>query len=166
MPSKTAPKGYSGLQIGLHWAVAALILIQFLGSEGIEEAWDKVREGGAAITTSGVVLHIGVGVAVLAFAAWRLLLRKTRGAPELPSEEPAPLRFIAAATHVLLYLLMIALPISGSLAWFGGVDQAIYAHLIGKTVLLVLIGLHVAGAFFQQFVLKTGIMTRMAVPRD
>lgn len=166
MPAKPRPQGYSGLQIGLHWAVALLILIQFLGAEGIEEAWDAVRDGGAAVTTSGVVLHIGVGIAVLALALWRIALRATRGAPDLPAEEPAPLRFIAAATHALIYVLLIGLPISGALAWFGGVDPAIYVHRIGKTVLLVLIGLHVAGAFFQQFVLKTGVLTRMAVPRD
>jgi cytochrome b561 len=166
MASKTAPQGFSGLQIGLHWAVALLILIQFLASEGIEEAWDTIRDGGAAVTSSTVILHIGVGFAVLAFAAWRLWLRKTRGAPSAPAEEPVPLRFLAAATHALLYALLIILPISGSMAWFGGVDPAIYVHVIGKTVLLVLIGLHVAGAFFQHFVLKTGVLTRMAVPRD
>ncbi len=81
-----------------------------------------------------MLLHIVVGFAILALAAWRIVLRATRGAPELPREEPAPLRFIAAATHGLIYLLLVGLPISGAMAWFGGVDPAIYVHLIGKTV--------------------------------
>jgi cytochrome b561 len=55
---------------------------------------------------------------------WRLLHRP----PELPAGVPAWQRSLAAATHVLLYLLMIVVPLSGWLmssakgfqtVWFG-----------------------------------------------
>lgn len=167
MATKTERKGYSGLQIALHWAVAALVLIQFLADEPISQAWRALRRGDAAVETgSGVLLHIACGVAVLLLVIWRLALRHTRGAPRLPAEEPAALRFVAAATHIGMYLLLVLLPLSGAVAWFGGVGAAGEVHEIAKTVLLVLVVLHVAGAFFQQFVLKTNILSRMAVAED
>lgn len=166
MSVATKPSGYSALQIGLHWAIVLLVLIQYLGHEGIEHAWDAVRDSGTAETSSLVVLHIGAGALIFAFTLWRLWLRFTRGAPPLPAEEPAPLRLLASATHVLIYGLLIGMLISGFIAWFAGVEQAGAAHALATNVLLALVALHVAGAFFQQFVLKTGVLTRMAVPRD
>lgn len=166
MAATAKPNGYSGLQIGLHWAVVLLVILQFLASEGIENAWDTVRDGGAAQTTSTVLLHIGAGALIFVFTLWRLWLRFTRGAPPLPEKDPAPLRVLASVTHVLIYVLLIGMPISGSVAWFAGIEQAGAAHALAKNVLLALVVLHVVGAFFQQFVLKTNVLTRMAVPQD
>lgn len=166
MMSTPKPKGYSGLQIGLHWAVAMLVVIQFLGHDGIEHAWDAFRDGEAALVTSTVVLHIGTGATILLLALWRLWLRNTRGVPGLPEKEPAALRFVARATHILIYVLLIGLPVSGALAWFGGVGPAAVAHSRATTVLLVLVGLHVVGAFYQQMALKTNVLTRIVVADD
>jgi cytochrome b561 len=58
----------------------------------------------------------------------RLGWRLTHQAPELPATTPARQRSLASAMHVLLYLLMIAVPLSGWLmssakgfqtVWFG-----------------------------------------------
>jgi cytochrome b561 len=166
MAGTSKPSGYSGLQIGLHWAVAMLVVIQFLGHDGIEHAWDAVSDGATAATSSTVLLHVGAGASIFVLSLWRLWLRLTRGAPPLPEKEPAPLRFVASATHILFYVLLIGMPMSGSLAWFAGIEQAAAAHGLATNVLLALLALHVAGAFFQQFVLKTQVLTRMAVPQD
>ncbi|NHX28119.1 cytochrome B, partial [Escherichia coli] len=40
------PKGYSRTQIRLHWIVAGLIALQFLLSDCIGEAWEKIEHGG------------------------------------------------------------------------------------------------------------------------
>ncbi len=163
----STPRGYSALQIGLHWIVAALVALQFLASEGIESAWRAfVRQQPVEPWSVGVVLHVTAGLLILAFVIWRITLRLTRGAPASPDGEPRIMRIIAHATHGLLYLLLIGLPISGSAAWFLGVEPAIAAHLLGKTVLLVLIGLHVAGALFQQFVMRSDVLKRMLVTAD
>ena len=37
--------GYSRLQIALHWAIAALIVANYLISEGMEDAFDGMMEG-------------------------------------------------------------------------------------------------------------------------
>ncbi|MBL8584954.1 MAG: cytochrome b [Rhizobiaceae bacterium] len=160
-------KGYSGLQIGLHWLVAALVLLQFLAADGIEHAWDAFRDGTAAGDLKLAYLHIVVGWIIFALVVWRIVVRLSRGGPELPANEPKLLKIVAHATHGLLYVILLALPVSGSVAWFLGVTPAAGAHVIGKTVLLVLIGLHVAGALFQHFALRSDVLMRMlqAEPR-
>jgi cytochrome b561 len=72
---------------------------------------------------------------------------------------------IATGTHLGLYLVLLLTAASGSVAWFGGVETAGDVHEAMTTVLLILVGLHVAGALYQQFVLKTNIMDRMRTPR-
>ena len=49
-------------------------------------------------------------------------------------------------------------------AWFLVSDEAAEAHEVLKSVLLVIVVLHVAAALFHQFVLKTGLMQRMWKP--
>ncbi len=73
---------------------------------------------------------------------------------------------MAKATHFLIYALIIGMPISGAVAWFGGVPGAAAAHVLAKSVLLVLVILHVAGALFQQFLLKSNVLTRMVMSQD
>lgn len=156
-------QGYSGLQIALHWSVAGLVLLQFLAAGGMEEAWDAFRDGTGA-PAEGMrfaYLHVVVGWTIFALVAWRIGLRLARGAPALPANEPAVLRIVAHATHGLLYLILLALPFSGSVAWFLGVGPAAEAHGVGKTLLLVLIGLHIAGALFQQFAMRSNVLMRM-----
>lgn len=161
------PKGYSATQIGLHWAVALLVLVQFLNNGAIGAAWRALRRGDAEVPGGFLVAaHVFVGIAILVFALWRITLRVTRGAPPAPAEEPRPLRLIAAATHGLLYLLLLAVPFSGLAAWFGGVAPAAGAHEVLKTALMLIVFLHIAGALYQRFVLKSDVVTRMLRPAD
>lgn len=162
-----APKGYSRLQIALHWIIALLIAVQILYHDPMEEAWDAVRDGLAvpAEVTFGVTVHVVVGVSVLLLALLRLGVRFTHGAPALPAEEPAPLRLAANATHVVLYILMIAIPLGGLAAWVGGVKPAAGIHGLAANVLFWLVVLHILGALYQRFVLKSDVMTRMVTPQ-
>lgn len=157
----SAPKGYSATQIGLHWAVALLFLMQFLLSDGIEGAWRAISRGEAAPADGGSPwVHIVPGVLILILALWRLALRFGRGVPEAP-EGPALQRMAGEAVHWALYLVMILLPVSGAVAWFGGVSAAGEAHQLLKMLALVLIGLHVLAALYHQYVVKDGLIRRM-----
>ena len=60
---------------------------------------------------------------------------------------------------------MIFLPVTGIATWFGGSALADTIHTTLKFPLLLLFLLHVLGALFQQFVLKTGLMQRMTRPQ-
>ena len=89
--------------LSLHWAIALLVLAQFLNDEAIGAAWRALRRGDAEVPGGFLVTaHVFVGVAILLFSLWRIALRVTRGAPPAPAEEPRPLRLLAAATHGLL----------------------------------------------------------------
>lgn len=168
MALKTHPKGYSAWQIGLHWTAAALVAFQLLGHEGIEAAYRAARNGAAAAASDMKLawLHIGSGALIFIVALWRLRLRLTRGAPALPDSEPAPLRFAATATHAAFYLLMLGMPISGAAAWFLGVGAAAWAHGMAATLLLALIGLHLAGVLAQYFVFRSDVPARMTIADD
>jgi len=160
----SAPKGYSRAQIALHWIVAVLIVPQFVLHDGIAAAWDKVEDGIAVGFDPLVAGHVIGGIAILALAIWRLALRARRGAPPPPEAEHPALKLVAKATHGGLYLLLVLMPVSGLAAWFGGVEPAAEAHETMKVVLLALVALHVVGALYQQFVLKTNLMERMKRP--
>jgi cytochrome b561 len=107
-----------------------------------------------------VLAHVAGGGLVLLVALWRLRLRAGRAAPAAAGAS-ATQRALAGATHLGLYALMILMPVSGSLAWFGGVELAAQGHNLLKLALLALVALHVAGALYHHFVLKDGLLDRM-----
>ena len=158
-------KGYSATQITLHWLVAGLILFQLIFGEDMGAAWRAVRQGTEPQMNFWVWAHIVVGIAVLLFVLWRLVLRFTRGAPEAPADSALMMQ---AATwgHRLLYAVMLLAPISGMAAWFGGVVAAAQAHELFKPVLILLVLGHVLAALYHQFIRKDGLLLRMRRPLD
>lgn len=158
-------QGYSPTQIALHWTVALLVLAQFVNDDAIGAAWRALARGAAEVPGGFLVTaHVAGGIAILAFALWRIGLRLTRGTPPAPPEEPRVLRIVAALTHGALYLLLLLVPLSGLAAWFGSVREAAGAHETLKTLLMLAVFLHVAGALFQQFVLRSDVVARMVRP--
>ena len=140
--------------------------VRRLKDSSLVRAAEAVRDGLAipADLNVGVTVHTVVGVSVLLLALLRLGVRITRGAPRVPENEPAPLKFVANATHILLYAFMIAIPLGGLAAWAGGIKQAAPIHGLAANLLFVLVLIHIAGALYQRFVLKTDVMSRMAIP--
>lgn len=157
------PERYSRTQILLHWAVFALITVQFLAHDGMEDAWRAYVRSGSAEAGSGAWLHIIAGILVLAFALWRIAIRLTRGAPRPPEGHPLMTK-AAAAAHWALYGLMLLVPLSGMAGWFLGARAAAEAHEVLKTLLLIVIVLHVGAALVHQFLLRDNLIARM-VPR-
>ncbi|NIZ08565.1 cytochrome b [Pseudooceanicola sp. HF7] len=159
--TRIPPAIYSKPQIYLHWAIALLVLFQLIFDMGMGRAFHQMMEGTA--TGPGLaIVHIVVGVTVLVLMIARLGLRLTRGAPPLPQEEPGPLKALAGIVHWVFYALLVLIPLSGLAAWFGQVAPAAGAHEVLTTLLWAVIALHVAGALYQQFVLKTGLLRRMS----
>jgi cytochrome b561 len=156
----TAPTGYTRVQIALHWIAALLILQQYVFKDAMSAAWEAFGDGLETAFDPLVLAHVAGGALILVFALWRLSIRARRGAPVIVGESGLQ-RALAKGTHVGLYALMILMPVSGSVAWFGGVDAAAQGHNILKVALLALIALHVAGALWHQFVLKDGLLMRM-----
>ncbi len=158
------PLNYSIPQRVLHWGMALLILFNLLFTEGME-TWNRAVRKGLEITpemVSSANIHAYVGIAILVLVVIRLGLRFVQGVPDLPSEEPPVLKLVATATHALLYLLMIALPLTGMAKYYFGQNTAgdIHADVL-KVILWALIVLHVAGALVQKFYFKTDVLDRM-----
>jgi len=160
------PKGYSATQIALHWAVVILIAAQFLFSGSISAAYDRVGDGAVVGPSVGIIAHVAGGIAVLLFAMWRLMLRQSRGAPDVPTTTPPVMRTASHWGHVAIYALLFIVPMSGMVAWFGQNPQAAQTHVVLKSVLLVLAVGHVGAALLHQFWLKDRLLLRMARPRD
>jgi len=159
-----SPNGYSLLQIVLHWTIAALIVFQLLVNEGIQDAFDDRLDGDPVGDMAGAALHVGGGLLVLVLAVVRLAVRLTRGAPPAHDDKPAILNWIGYATHALLYVFIFAMPVTGAIAWFGGIELSGQLHEIGRFVLIPLIGLHVLGGLAEHFVFRNDSLMRMFRP--
>jgi len=155
------PKGYSSAQIGLHWIIALLIALQFLFHEPMVEAFDSALEGEVQSFSWAVWAHIAGGMLILGLAIWRVILRRSRGAPPPPEGEGTLLGRAASLGHWALYALILVLPVGGLIAWFGGVELAGDAHGLLSNVLLFVVAVHVAAALWHQFWLKDHLLRRM-----
>lgn len=164
----------------LHWLIAALILAM---------AWIGLTMGGMPNGPDKIAtyaLHKSIGLSILALAALRLGWRLYAGAPAPVAGTPRWQARIAGATHVALYALLLALPLTGwllnsaagfPLQWFGlfnlpslaARDEALHSlslqtHEVLFWALAVLVVLHAAAALYHHLFLGDATLARM-LPR-
>ncbi|WP_158963739.1 cytochrome b [Chachezhania sediminis] len=151
---------FTPVQKALHWAVVVLLGFQFFVFDGMGRPFHQLMDGVATYTTT-VIAHIAIGLAVLVFALWRLVLRARHGAPAAPEAEPEALRKVSKLAHAAIYLLMLVLPVTGLIAWFGKVGNVAEVHEVLTNALLALVILHVAAVAVHQFWWKTNLLARM-----
>ena len=102
---KTSSK-YTKPAIFLHWAIALLIAVNIalaLSTEQFPDEWVRF-----AIDT-----HKSIGITVLGLVLLRILWRIGHPAPALPPSFAPWERRLATAGHVGLYVLMVAIPLTG-----------------------------------------------------
>ena len=155
-----AAEKYSKTQIYLHWAIALMVIFQIVLNDGIVNLW-KQRMDGTIENVATINPHAIVGILIFVLMAWRLLERVRHGVPALPASESPIFGMIAKATHILFYVLLLAMPISGALAWFFGFTLPASTHSLAKYVLVPLVVLHIGAALLHHFVLKTDVLKRM-----
>ena len=160
-----SPKGYSRMQIALHWVVAVLIIVQVVFGDSMGDAWDAVEDGvaqAARLPDDPVAAaHVLGGMLILVLAFWRLMLRASHGVPDLPATTSALNRKLSSLGHIALYGVMIVAPITGMVAWFGGSEAAAEVHELAKPLIVLLVAGHVGAALYHHFVLKDGLLNRM-----
>jgi cytochrome b561 len=100
---------YGAIAICLHWTIAALILTQI--SLGLY--MNEVLPDHSAAQDRIQDIHVSVGLTTLLLILVRIGVRLTHSAPPLPQAMPAWERTLAHAAHVLFYVLMLALPLTG-----------------------------------------------------
>lgn len=163
--SRTTQPGYSALQILLHWVIAALVLFQLVFGESMSMVSRAARRGETA-AASDITLasaHYWVGIAILVLVALRLVVRLTQGAPAPASDAGSLMARAATAGHILFYVLLVAVPVTGLLAVYVS-NEFGEIHELGKPAFIILIVVHAAAALFHQFWLKDGTLRRMFVP--
>lgn len=161
MRARVAPKGYSGLQIVLHWIIAALVVVQLLVNDDIQDAFKERSDGEPFDGEIGATVHIAIGLTIFVLAGLRLAVRFWRGAPEAHSTNPPLVNIAGHAAHVLLYAFLFAMPLTGAIAWFTGLELSAELHELGRLVLIPLIALHAIGALAEHFVFKTNSLIRI-----
>lgn len=109
-PLTTTPR-YTAVAITLHWVIAILLLAMIPFGWWMSDAvLDPATRSQAA---KAFQLHKSVGLTVLGLSLVRLGWRLAHKAPPLPEAMPNWEKILARATHILFYVLMIAIPLSG-----------------------------------------------------
>ena len=163
MPVRSA---YSLPQRLLHWLIALLVFFNLLFPDGMN-AWKHLVRNGqtpSPADISSANIHAYVGIAVLVLTIIRLAVRLSSGTPQAPSGQPALLHYLARVTHVLLYVLIFAMPLSGMAAYYFGIDTAGFVH--GgpiKMLLWVVVVMHIFGALIQHFYFRSDVLRRMTI---
>jgi cytochrome b561 len=99
---------YGTVAMSLHWLIAALVLTNlYLGL-----SFDTYPKGDPTLFQM-VQIHKSIGLSVLVLSIARLIWRLIHPVPPLPAGMSPALKFLAHATHYLLYFLIIAIPLSG-----------------------------------------------------
>ena len=166
MRTKSATQ-YSTLQMGLHWVIAALVLFQIVFGEAMTRFVDAAEEGGAVSSTDTLVAsaHFWSGLAILGLVVARLVVRFRRGVPP-HSPQTMPIAALAASVvHWLFYALLVAVPVTGILTYYGLADLG-DVHALAKPAFVLLIAAHAGAALFHQFVLRDGTLTKMLPVRS
>lgn len=101
---------YDSVAMILHWAIALLILIDF----AFALSFSQFKPGDKLYLPSAYDLHMSTGACILALSIARVVWRLTHRRPPLPDMGIA-LRWLARASHFLLYVFMVAAPLTG---WF------------------------------------------------
>ncbi len=163
MAQKSPPPGYSRSQILLHWIIAALIFFQIVFHEGMEHAFNALSKGKEVNPADmlSASIHEYVGLTILVLVLLRVIIRMARGVPAAPEGQSGIKLKIAAATQHTLYIVIFLMPITGALAWIGGVPAAALVHQVGMPLILFLVLVHSAGALMQHYVAKTDVLVRM-----
>ncbi|MBV9996000.1 MAG: cytochrome b [Caulobacteraceae bacterium] len=97
---------YSAVAIALHWLIAILILTNI----GLAWYFDDLK-GPAKVAP--LALHKSIGITVLLLSLIRIGWRLANPPPPLPAHMRPWERWIAKATHLVFYVLMLGLPLSG-----------------------------------------------------
>lgn len=154
---------YATIQIALHWGIFLLFALNYIVSDDMGRALRTKLEGGEPDQFAALT-HPPVGLAILALTLIRIAVRLRLGAPALPPGKPL-LNKLAHLGHGALYLLLLAVPLSGMAAWGAGIREAGDVHeLLVTLTVLVIVG-HALAALYHQLVLKDGLMDRIRPAR-
>ena len=171
---------YTVIAQALHWFIAFLIVVQFPLARAAAALPIGLRK------LALLAEHKSVGMTVFILAVVRLVWRWRNPPPDLPIDMKRHERQLARVSHVSLYLLLFAMPLSGwlmssaknySVSWFGlftwpnllkpseaAFQTLKWLHHLLSNLLFWLASLHVVAALKHHFWNKDDVLVRM-LPR-
>lgn len=178
MPAVPDAVAYRPIARSLHWIIAAILLAMIpAGMVMIQPGLDR------SVQNALFMFHKNMGVVVLVLMIWRLAYRAMNPPPPLPASVPEWQRRAAGMTHVLLYVTVLAMALSGYVRvvaggfplelWDGiGVPRLVprsdalantakAVHWATHYVVILLIAMHVGAALFHGLVKRDGVFARM-----
>jgi cytochrome b561 len=156
-----AAQPYARPQVLLHWLIVALVLVQWLSADAMEDFFDRYEDmGPPGFPDGAAIVHAGGGATILILMILRIAARIRYGAPPLPPDVPGYISLAAHLNHYAFYAVLILLPLTGVTALFIATEAADLHELL-KTLLFLLIGAHVLGAAFHAFIRRDGVIWRM-----
>lgn len=174
MSKETLPARFHPVHVALHWLIFVLVVLML----GI----GKTVLPGIPVDNPQkpfmLQMHAVTGFLITVLLVARLIVRFTIKRPAPADAGNSFLNFVAGAVHILLYLLLIGMAVSGMGLFqqaslpdvFSGAadypaDFFIYPVRIGhgltSTLLVLLILLHVGAALYHQFIRKDNLLARM-----
>lgn len=181
MSLKNSTDRWGGISQLLHWTIAILIVL--IGIVGLVMGELPRSPKYFWVYTA----HKSLGLTVLALVLVRIGWRLYAGAPRPVPGTPRLQALLASATHGAIYLLILALPLSGWIydsanalrpfRWFGLVevpklvapDEALAASAHGAHewlfwLLMALVAGHAGAALYHHFIQRDATLARM-LPR-
>lgn len=176
-PSRTRTTHHHAAVIVSHWLAAAIIALAVVIVLSREIVEDR------AVRTLLMELHRSLGITILGLVLARLALRWPLGAHRVNARLPQPLRAGAAAGHGALYVLMLALPVTGwamtgaenktlVLFWTLELPNIVQRsrdladtlqdwHETLAWTLVALAAAHAAAGLYHHFIRRDGVLTSM-----
>lgn len=175
----SASDRYTRTAIALHWAIAALVVFQFVWGWWMQ----GIPKQPVGPRVDAFNLHKSIGMTIFALMIVRLLWRAGHRPPPLV-DLPRWQARAARATHALLYAALIVQPLVGYLGseWSGfpvkffGVTLPSWAgksvamkelmstvHLVTSWLIVAIIVLHVAAALKHALVDRNRVLARMGI---
>ncbi|MGI9289765.1 MAG: cytochrome b [Gammaproteobacteria bacterium] len=191
MTQPSEVRGWNRLARWFHWLTLGLIVIQIPLGFWMVEVYEVYAEtyGDDTWVMRSSLMHHTLGFIVLSVTFCRLGWRFRNPVPELPASLELYQLYLARMTHFCLYALLFIYPISGwaSLSAYEGefpifffgwdnvfrivpqvTEDAFFnyeffavIHRYCWRVGLVILGLHIAGALWHQYVARDGVLRRM-----
>ena len=177
MALRNTTRRWGAIAQTFHWLIVALLIVQVTLAEMADELPLGVRK------LSLLARHKSFGITILALVILRLAWRSVNVHPPLPDNLKPYERRAARFTHAALYVLLVALPLTGwtmssargfPVSWFGFFtlpdlvpknralyDWLLFTHHTLAWLLFVVVALHVAGALKHHFVHKDDVLKRM-----
>jgi cytochrome b561 len=171
--AKSKPDRYGAVAVSIHWITAALILVLLGSGFRAANAMDPVAKG------AFLRIHIPLAVAILLLTLfrvvwWWLFDRK----PRPVQGSPAWQEWLAWATHVAFYIVILGMVASGiGMMVLSDAAPDIFAgsstlpdfndflprvpHGLGAFLLVALLVAHIGAALYHHFIRRDGLLRRM-----